>query len=140
MVTDTERPTGQNGVVHEVVDSINAVIAPLAAQIHGVRGVLVGSADGHVLATQTSAEIDDDTVAAMAASMVGLGHRIVGLVGDEPATWSHQRSEDAQAFVLAVDHYAVLTILTDETTRPEQVRSAGSEAVDSLRQIFTGTN
>ena len=120
-----------------MVDSILAVIGPLTERIPGATGILVGSADGHVLAAQTPVDTEDDTVAAMSASVMGLAHRIVGLVGDEPADWCHQRSADAQAFVLAIDHYAVLTILGDETTRPELVRQLGAQAVEKLRQIFS---
>jgi predicted regulator of Ras-like GTPase activity (Roadblock/LC7/MglB family) len=124
------------GRVNDVVDSLRAVISPLIDRIPGARGTLVSSPDGHVFAAETPGDLDDDTIAAMAASAVGLAHRIVGLVGDEPAGWCHHRSSDAQAFVLPVDHYAVLTILSDETTRPELVRTVAVEAVDRLRQIF----
>ena len=123
--------------VQDVVDSLLAVIRPLVDRIPGVQGVIVASADGHVLAAQTSDDTDNDAAAAMSASALGLAHRVVGIVGETPATLCHQRSDDAQAFMFAIDHYAVLTLLTDESTRPEQVRLLGAEAVTGLRHIFT---
>lgn len=117
------------------------LVNEFVARVPAVTGALVSSADGFVL---TSRIPDGDgveiaAVAAMSAAAVGLGNSLIGLTGDAPVDYCHQRSVDGQVFVFRIAHIAVLTVLTVANADPEQVRLIGTEVAKGLQRLFRST-
>ncbi len=120
--------------------SMRHVIDNVVDHVPGVLGVLVGSADGRVLASRITRNtgFDAASIAAMSAAVLGLSNRLVQLTGDAPASFSHQRSNDGQVFVFGISTVAVLTVLTDSTAAPTQIQLVGQDVGRGLERMFRG--
>lgn len=120
---------------------MNQLIDHLVDQVPGVLGAIVSSADGFTLASRLpdSATVDAAALGAMSAAALALSNRLVQTVGAGPATVSHHRSADAQTFVFAVAHLAVLTVLTDHDANAERIAMVGHEVSSGLQRLFRGT-
>ena len=64
-----------------VQDDIKTRVADLNQALSDCAGVLVASSDGLVIAAELPSTIDPERVAAMAATSLGLGDRIVATLG-----------------------------------------------------------
>ena len=124
----------------EIEASMGQLVDQVVDEVPAITGALVSSADGFVLASRLPRgdDIDVSAVAAMSAASLGLTDRLVRLTGDAPAACSHHRSGDGQVFVFAVAHVAVLTMLTDVTADPEQIRMIGHEVTSGLLRLLRG--
>lgn len=122
----------------EIDVSIRQLIDHVVGRVPGVVGALVSSTDGFVVAARLPDDerVDTSAVAAMSAASRGLADRLVRLVGEQPATVSHHRSEEGHVFVFAIAGVAVLTVLADATAAPEQVREVGRELSIGLQRLL----
>lgn len=127
-------------VSSDISHSMNQLIDHLVEQVPGVLGALVSSADGFTLVARIPDRpgVDAAALGAMSAAALALSHRLVQTVGDDPATVSHHRSADAQAFVFAVANLAVLTVLTDHDANVERIAMVGREVSSGLQRLFRG--
>ncbi len=125
-------------VSSEVTRSMNQLIDHLVDQVPGVLGAIVSSADGFTLAARLpeGPTVDAAALGAMSAAAIALSDRLVQTVGAGPATVSHHRSADAQAFVFAVANLAVLTVLTDHDANTERISMVGREVSSGLQRLF----
>jgi predicted regulator of Ras-like GTPase activity (Roadblock/LC7/MglB family) len=123
--------TDMDAVIRQLVDYV-------VDGVPGVRGALIASADGFVLAARLPPEsgIDSSAVAAMSAATLGLANRLVGLTGETPADFSMQRSAHSCVFVFAVGASAVLTVLADESADARRVERVGREVSSGIRHAF----
>lgn len=121
-----------------LVDSILRLVDRVVAELPGVSGAMVSSADGLVLASRVPRRLglDPQTIAAMSAAALGLSNRLVQLTGPSPATFSHQRSDDGQVFVFGIAGLAVLTVLADPSADPVEVQCLGHETAVALDHLF----
>ena len=128
------------GVTTEITHSMGRVIDHLVDQIPGVVGALVSSTDGFVLASHLPAESSTDTagMGAMTSAAIALSNRLVGTVGESPATVCHHRSDDGQVLILPIAHLAVLTILATPDADAAQLTLVGREASAGLQRLFRG--
>jgi predicted regulator of Ras-like GTPase activity (Roadblock/LC7/MglB family) len=131
------RPVGQTRLI-SLEDSMLRLIDRVVGEVPGVSGAMVSSADGLVLASRVPRRLglDPRTIAAMSAAVLGLSNRLVQLTGRSPASFSHQRSDDAQVFVFGIGGVAVLTVLADPSANPTQVQRLGHEVVVALDQLI----
>ena len=121
--------------------SMHHVIDHVVDRVPGVTGALVSSADGLVLASRITREtaLDAAAIAAMSAALLGLSNRLVQLMGDAPASFAHQRSDDGQVFVFGISKVAVLTVLADPSAHPAQIQIVGREIGLGLERLFRDT-
>lgn len=116
------------------------VIDHVVDHVPGVVGALVSSSDGFTLAARLPVTFDGDAagLGAMAAACLGLSNRLVGTLGESPATVSQHRSADAQVLVVAIAHVAALTLLAEPDADAEQLAGVGREAAAGLKRLFRG--
>lgn len=81
-----------------------------------IRGVVLATADGHVVATALGAGLATAgaSTAAMVAAVLGIARRVTGLLGDGPLDELVLRTGSGRVVVRAVGTDEVLTVLTDD--------------------------
>jgi predicted regulator of Ras-like GTPase activity (Roadblock/LC7/MglB family) len=99
-----ERTT--EGRVHTVSDRINEALRALRASTPDIIGSLVVSTEGFVVSSLLPAEVDEELVSGMAASLLGVGERISADL---------MRSDMEQVFVRSPKGYIILNAVTDDT-------------------------
>jgi hypothetical protein len=107
--------------------------------VPGATGALVSSADGFVLASRLPAGVDDASVAAMSAALLGLSDRLLRTVGSDPVRVGQLRSGDAQVFVFAIARAATFTVFADSSADGRQIVGVGREITLGLTRLFRGT-
>jgi predicted regulator of Ras-like GTPase activity (Roadblock/LC7/MglB family) len=122
-------------------DSIHRLIDQVVDAVPSIKGALVSSADGFVIASRLpdDAQFDDAAIAAMSAATLGLANRLVQITGPERATTSVQRSASGQVHVFGVAHVAVLTIMAAPDANSEQLDRVGHEVCAGLLRLFRET-
>jgi predicted regulator of Ras-like GTPase activity (Roadblock/LC7/MglB family) len=80
-------------------EALKSILKDLEAGTPDIEGSVVVSADGLVMASALSADVDEDRVAAMAAALLALGERSSGELG---------RGKLEQVFVKGEEGYIVL--------------------------------
>ena len=102
--------------------------------VPGVIGALIATTDGFLIASRLPEDevFDPSAVAAMSASTLALGTRLVQLGGPTPAKTVLHRSAQTQVCVFAVGTTAVLTIVAEGRADTERIERIGYEVAWGL--------
>ena len=92
------------------IQELHVLIDALRSELPEVQGVLVASLDGFVLAHKLTH--DPSRLAAMAATTLSLGKRVVYEVGGQGVAEAAISSHDAHAFFYTAGTRGVLAVLT----------------------------
>lgn len=87
------------------VDKIRDVLRTLRQASADVIGSAILTSDGFIVASLLPAEIDEELVSGMAATLLGVGERI---------SKEMMNSEMEQAYIRAKDGYVIANALTDQ--------------------------
>ena len=106
--------------------------------IPGVIGALIATTDGFLITSRLpdNEVFDPSAVAAMSASTLALGSRLVQLGGPTPAKTVLHRSAQAQVCVFAVGSSAVLTIVAESRADTERIERVGYEVSWGLVRVL----
>jgi hypothetical protein len=109
--------------------SMRELIDHVVDGVPGVIGALIATTDGFLITSRLPDDevFDPSAVAAMSASTLALGSRLVQLCGPTPAKTVVHRSAQAQVCVFAVGSTAVLTIVAESRVDPERIERIGYE-------------
>ena len=106
--------------------------------IPGVIGALIATTDGFLITSRLpdNEVFDPSAVAAMSASTLALGSRLVQLGGPTPAKTVLHRSAQSQVLVFAVGSSAVLTVVADIRADTERIERIGYEVSWGLVRVL----
>jgi predicted regulator of Ras-like GTPase activity (Roadblock/LC7/MglB family) len=109
--------------------SMRELIDHVVDGVPGVTGALIATTDGFLIASRLPEDeaFDPSAVAAMSASTLALGTRLVQLGGPTPAKTVWHRSAQTQVCVFAVGTSAVLTIIAEHRADTERIERIGYE-------------
>lgn len=95
--------------------NFDEVLARLRASQPEVRGAVLATSDGQVVASALGARLAGSapSTAAMVAALLGIAHRVVGLVGDDDLDEVVLRTASGTVVVRRVGEQ-LLTVLTDD--------------------------
>jgi uncharacterized protein len=107
-----ESPTRPERTHMSIQDEITKRITSLNASLPDIRGVIVASADGLVIAADLPGGIDPERVAAMAATSIGLGERISSTLSIGVLDEQTVKASDGSMHLFVVGSDAVLALLS----------------------------
>jgi predicted regulator of Ras-like GTPase activity (Roadblock/LC7/MglB family) len=118
--------------------SMREMIDHIVDGIPGVIGALIATTDGFLITSRLPENdvFDPSAVAAMSASTLALGSRLVQLGGPTPAKTVLHRSAQAQVCVFAVGSSAVLTIVAESRADTERIERVGYEVSWGLVRVL----
>jgi predicted regulator of Ras-like GTPase activity (Roadblock/LC7/MglB family) len=116
---------------------VRQLLDEVVDQVDALRGAVLASLDGFVLAARVphAASIDAAGLAAMSAAAMALGTRLVQVTGTLPASLGSFRSGDAAVFVFGVGDRGVLTLLADGGVDATSVEPIGVELAAGLGRV-----
>lgn len=122
------------------VAAMHQLLDHVVGHVPGVLGVVVGSADGFVLAARLprTGGADGASIAAMSAALLGLADRLVRTVAPEPSRVVELRSDGAHGYVVAVAQAATLTLLTTPEADRSQILAVGRELAAGIVRLLHG--
>jgi predicted regulator of Ras-like GTPase activity (Roadblock/LC7/MglB family) len=118
--------------------SMRELIDHVVDGIPGVIGALIATTDGFLITSRLpdNEVFDPSAVAAMSASTLALGSRLVQLGGPTPAKTVLHRSAQAQVLVFAVGSSAVLTVVAESRADTERIERVGYEVAWGLVRVL----
>lgn len=91
--------------------ALGTELADLRVQIPGVRGSILGAADGLLIVSDVPPDLDADELAALAATTYGLGRQVGARLGQGSFQQSTVRNETGYLSVYAVGRHALLAVV-----------------------------
>ena len=114
------------------------MVTDLVENTPGVRGAVIGSADGHPIASHLrEIAVDAATVAAMGSAMLGLATQLARLGTTATTANSHVRGEGGQVWVLDVGRSASLTVFGADDADPRLIASAAHTTTKRLVSLLS---
>lgn len=98
-------------------DTITKLIKQLATNTPDIEASAVIDNDGLMIASALGADVDDDSVAAMSAALLGIGERIVRELARGEFEMVFTRGTDGYVILVRCGRDAVLTVLTTSNAK-----------------------
>ncbi|HEY5836322.1 roadblock/LC7 domain-containing protein [Streptomyces sp.] len=117
-------------------EALVASLKSLRERVMGVNETVISTADGLLVAADT-ATAQPESVAALAAATLGLGHRTAAEVGLGGLREVTARCNGGYVVVLAVGDHALLAILADEGLDLTGLQRESPATVDHLLSLLT---
>ena len=113
--------------------AIDRLLTDFVEQTPGVRGAVIGSADGLPISARLhDVSADASTVAAMGSAMLGLSAQLVRLGTDATTANTHVRGNVGQVWVLDIGRSASLTVLGADDGDAQTIAGAADAAAKRL--------
>ena len=113
--------------------AIDRLLTEFVEQTPGVRGAVIGSADGLPISAHLHGiGVDAATVAAMGSAMLGLSAQLVRLGTDATTANTHVRGNVGQVWVLDIGRSASLTVLGADEGDAQTIAGAADAAAKRL--------
>jgi predicted regulator of Ras-like GTPase activity (Roadblock/LC7/MglB family) len=94
-------------------DEVRRELHAMGGRLSDVRGLLVATVDGLLVAAVGTAGTDEDTVAAMAAAQIGLGQQIARAVSGGAFLENVTRTTEGYVAVFGAGRDALLAVIAD---------------------------
>jgi predicted regulator of Ras-like GTPase activity (Roadblock/LC7/MglB family) len=139
-VSDTQPPIDrlahdvvETGQVNDPQTAIDRIVREFVDRTAHVRAAVLGSADGHPLASHLGdVDTEPPTVAAMSAAMSALATQLARTASDAVTANVHLHATETQIWVLDAGHAATFTVMAAAHGDPTSIAAAAQHTVTRL--------
>ncbi|MEY9874716.1 putative regulator of Ras-like GTPase activity (Roadblock/LC7/MglB family) [Streptacidiphilus sp. MAP12-33] len=115
-----------------------AEIRGLRERLPGITDAAVAAVDGLLVAADTAAEVDPESLAALAAASLGLARRTAAVSGRGPLRRTVTYCGGGYAVVYAVGETALLAVLGDEGLDLARLHLEAGALIERLDDLLRG--
>ncbi|WP_165845800.1 roadblock/LC7 domain-containing protein [Streptacidiphilus pinicola] len=119
-------------------EALVAEIRELRERVPGITDTAVAAVDGLLVAADTSAELDPESLAALAAAGLGLARRTAAVSGRGPLRQNVTHCAGGFAVIYAVGDTALLAVLGDEGLDLARLHRETGALVERLDDLLRG--
>jgi predicted regulator of Ras-like GTPase activity (Roadblock/LC7/MglB family) len=118
------------------VEQMQAVLRNIRAASADIIGSAILTSDGFVVASMLPAEVDEEMVSAMAATLLGASEQIADEVISSDLEQTYVRAKDGYVIVNAVTKEEVLIILTNRNVKLGLVFMEARKRSEELHKLL----
>ncbi len=126
-------------MAEDVLDEVLAEMRALRDRVVGITDTALASRDGLIIRADT-ADVDADSLAAMAAAALGLARRIAAEVGKGVLHEAVTRSSGGYVAIYAVGTTALLVLVGDAGLDTTRLHRETRVTIESLEQLLAGAD
>lgn len=119
-------------------ETLVAEVRELRERVPGITDAAVAAVDGLLVAADTSAEVDPESLAALAAAGLGLARRTAAVSGRGPLRQTVTHCGGGFAVIYAVGDTALLAVLGDEGLDLARLHLETGALVERLDDLLRG--
>lgn len=116
--------------------ALNEILLTLRDAVPGVRGALVATPDGHPITCDSPSQLNEQQLAALAATAFRLAERFTLTMGDEGFTRFSMNGPQADVYLYGSGTKAVLAILTDHNTNLPLLHMEARDAAQAVALLI----
>jgi uncharacterized protein len=120
-----------------IAESAKGLFEEIYAEVPEIKGILLATAEGLPLVYDFKEEHSPDRVAAVAASAIGIGNRLMPLVGMEQVREISVSSANGRVHLYAAGPAAALCVLTPKVINTGMLQLKANEIARRFEEILS---